>query len=49
MLLHVHVISLGKSKGLTQKGTLDIHPEVGNTSSTSLRESADMVLISAGM
>jgi hypothetical protein len=29
--------------------SFNIHPEVGNTSSTSLRESADMVLISAGM
>jgi hypothetical protein len=29
--------------------SFNIHPEVGNTSSTSLRESADMVLINAGM
>jgi len=47
MLLHVHVISLDISKGLIQKGPLNIHPEVENTSSTSLRDLADMVLISA--
>jgi hypothetical protein len=38
MLLHVYVISLDKSKGLTQKGPLNIHPEAEKYKLIQLKE-----------